>query len=196
MTYNELITQRPWIDLVLKLFGEIAPVLVAILAIIINNWKSSRRDRINKKIDMIIKYENLLIDKISIVEHSLEELQNVFRKAMKCRDADKIKEYLNNYDLARGKVLECNVELFNYSFYASEILKENIDTIEIVEDIKKVIISMDEMVVNRFSDKILDEMSEDEKKEINKIKDDTIDIKSWLTIDIKRVMDNTFSLLK
>lgn len=65
MTYIELIEQYPCIDLILKLFSEIAPVLVAILAIVINNWKSSTRDKRNKKIDMIVNSENLLIEKIS-----------------------------------------------------------------------------------------------------------------------------------
>ena len=53
MTYNEFILRYPCVDLVMGF----APVLVAILAIIINNWRSAVRDKKNKKIDIIINYE-------------------------------------------------------------------------------------------------------------------------------------------
>lgn len=47
MTYAELIAQYPCIDLCLELFKGLAPTIVAVLAIIINNSIASKRDKQN-----------------------------------------------------------------------------------------------------------------------------------------------------
>lgn len=45
MSYNDFIAQYPYVDLFLEFFGKIVPVAVAIIAIIVNNAKSSNRDK-------------------------------------------------------------------------------------------------------------------------------------------------------
>ena len=196
MTYNEFIAQYPWADLALELFGNIAPVVVAILAIIVNNAKSSKRDKRNKKIDMIVSYEKLLIDKISELEGLLDDLHDAFSGILKCEDYDNIKSACEVYDSAKGKVVKCNIELYNLSFCASEILRENVNSKDISDDIKAVINSMENIIKRHLSDGALNGMCDSERQAAKKIKDDIIDAKSWLSVDMKRVMEKTFDLLK
>lgn len=139
MTYNKFITQYPWVDFILMLFGNIAPVVVAIVAIIVNNTKSSKRDKRNKKIDMIVNYENLLINKISELEEALDDLLDAFLGILKCEKYDSIQQVCETYDSSKRKLLKCNIiELYNLSFCASEILKENVNSKDILEDIKAI----------------------------------------------------------
>lgn len=196
MTYNKFITQYPWVDFILMLFGNIAPVVVAIVAIIVNNTKSSKRDKRNKKIDMIVNYENLLINKISELEEALDDLLDAFLGILKCEKYDSIKQVCETYDSSKRKLLKCNIELYNLSFCASEILKENVNSKDILEDIKAIINTMDEIIKKHLSDSALNGICDSEKQGVEKIKDDIIEAKSWLSVDIKRVMEKTFDLLK
>lgn len=196
MTYDEFIMQYPVADLILKIFSTIAPVVVAILAIIINNIKSSERDKRNKKIDMIVNYENMLIDKISELQQMLDNLCDEFLNTLKCEDMVSIKNAYETYGIYKGKVLRCNIELYNLSFCADEILEENVNCIDISDDIKEAIKSMEAIIkmhINTMGEK---DIIERKTKEIEKIKDDIIDLKSWLIVDIKRVMEKTFKMLK
>ena len=196
MTYNEFITQYPWADLILKIFSDIAPVVVAILAIVINNKKSSTRDKRNKKIDMIVSYEKLLIDKISELEDTFDDLLDSFLCVLKCDDSINAKRACETYDLFKGKVLRCSIELYNLSFCVSEIVKENVNSKDITNDIKLVMKSMDKLIKKHFAGDCLNDMCDIEKEEVREIKDDIIDLKSWLTVDIKRLMEKTYDLLK
>ena len=81
MTYNDFIALHPWVDLTLNLFETFAPVVVAIFAIFKNNSNSSKRDKLNKKLDMIANYENILIHKVTLTECAMDELLERFRNA-------------------------------------------------------------------------------------------------------------------
>lgn len=196
MTYNEFIVQYPWVDLILKIFSDIAPVVVAILAIVINNKKSSTRDKRNKKIDMIVNYENLLIDKIGKLEAAIDDLLDSFVRVLNSDGSINAIRVFETYDLCKDKVSSCNMELYNLSFCTSEIVKENVNGKDISDDIKQVVGSMDELIHRHLSEHCLNGMCDIEKQEVRKIKDDIIDLKSWLTIDMKRVMEKTYDLLK
>lgn len=55
---------------------------------------------------------------------------------------------------------------------------------------------MDEIIKKHLSDSALNGICDSEKQGVEKIKDDIIEAKSWLSVDIKRVMEKTFDLLK
>lgn len=93
MTYSEFILKYPYIDLIMGF----APVVVAILAIFINNWRSGVRDKKNKRIDIIVKYENTLIEKVSAVDYALDELEKNFRKIMFCYNVEELENLLENF---------------------------------------------------------------------------------------------------
>lgn len=196
MTYVDLVTRYPWVDLMLEMFSKIVPVVVAVLAIIVNNTNSSKRDKRNKKIDMIVSYENMLVDKISALEDALDDLLDLFYEVLKCRCDKRIEIVYEKYRLAKGNVLKCNIELFNLTFCASEILKENVDSKDIMEDIKSIVKSMENMIENHMVDGILNGLDEDWVKDAKQIKNEVIEVKSWLSVDIKRVMEKTFNMLK
>lgn len=196
MTYDEFIMQYPVADLILEIFSTIAPVVVAILAIIINNIKSSERDKRNKKIDMIVNYENMLIDKISELQQMLDNLHDEFLNTLECENTVSMKNAYETYELYKGKVLRCNIELYNLSFCADEILEENVNSKDISDDIKEVIKSMEAMIKMHINTMGEEDIVDRKTKEIGKIKNDIIDLKSWLTVDIKRVMEKTFKMLK
>lgn len=196
MTYNEFIIQYPAVDVIIKIFSSVAPTAVAVLAIIVNNIKSSKRDKRNKKLDMIVNYENMLIDKISELQHEMDNLYNEFFYVLKCKDTISIKNTYETYKTHKGEVIKCNIELYNLSFCADEILEENVNSKDIFEDIKEVIKSM-EIMIKMYINTIGDKNAYDRKiKEVQKIKNDIIDLKSWLTVDTKRVMEKTFKMLK
>ena len=192
MTYNEFISRYPVIDLVMGF----APVVVAILAIVINNWRSGVRDKKNKKIDIIINYENMLIEKISKIDRMLDELREAFESVMQSTNLDEIRKYLDKYNYVKSELLNCNVELFNFCFSTADILYEKVDAKDIVEDIKNVIRHMNEMVEKRIYEKSFDEIREEDMKKIEEIKDEVIEVKSWMQIDVKRIMGKILSMLK
>ena len=196
MTYNDFIALHPWVDLGLKLFGTFAPVIVAILAIIINNSKSSKRDKLNKKLDMIANCENILIQKVSLMEYAMIELIDKFGDVLQCTTIEKVKPLLNDYKSAKSEALKSLVELYSYSISASGILYENIDAKDMSNELRTIIKSMDEMITTHVVRNGLSRMGEEEIKKANAIKDDYNDFKAWQTIKIKTIMEKTFELLK
>lgn len=201
MSYNDFIAQYPCVDLFLEFFGKIVPVAVAIIAIIVNNAKSSNRDKRNKKIDMIVHYENLLIDKISELENSLDGLLDSFIKILRAqknkKNINKLEGEFDAYNLSKERVQKCNIELYNLSFCASEILKENVNSKDISDDISGIIKSMENILEKYLLGVELDDSSNNQNivQGIHQIRDDIIEVKSWLSVDIKRIMENTFNLL-
>ena len=202
MSYNDFIAQYPYVDLFLEFFGKIVPVVVAIIAIIVNNAKSSNRDKRNKKIDMIVHYENLLIDKISELENSLDGLLDSFIKILRAqknkKNINKLEGEFDAYNLSKERVQKCNIELYNLSFCASEILKENVNSKDISDDISGIIKSMENILEKYLLGGELDDASNNQNivQGIHQIRDDIIEVKSWLSVDIKRIMENTFNLLR
>ena len=201
MSYNDFIAQYPCVDLFLEFFGKIVPVAVAIIAIIVNNAKSSNRDKRNKKIDMIVHYENLLIDKISELENSLDGLLDSFIKILRAqknkKNINKLEGEFDAYNLSKERVQKCNIELYNLSFCASEILKENVNSKDISDDISGIIKSMENILEKYLLGVELDDASNNQNivQGIHQIRDDIIEVKSWLSVDLKRIMENTFNLL-
>ena len=191
MTFNEFIFRYPCVDLVMGF----APVLVAILAIIINNWRSGVRDKKNKKIDIIINYESMLIEKISKTDRMLDELRESFEGVMQSTNLERSIKYLEKYNYIKGEMLNYNVELFNFCFSASDILYENVDAKDIAADIRSVIKHMNEMVEKRIYEQNFNEISEEDLKKIREIKDEVIEIKSWMQLDVKRIMNKILSML-
>lgn len=197
MTYKELVIQYPWIDLILELFSKIVPVAVAILAIIINNTQSSKRDKKNKKVDMIVSYENMLVGKISLLETSLDDLYDTFCAIFRQKNKDKIKDAYKKYEVERTNVINCNIELYNLTFCASDILAENVDGKDISEEVKAIIDSMQGIIVKHISQDLSIVKLSDETMEKNKqIKKDINELKAWLSVDIKRIMEKTLSMLE
>lgn len=68
MTYKELVELYPCIDLFLELFKGLAPTIVAVLAIIINNLASTRRER---KSNEMRKIKEINQAKISVLNEML-----------------------------------------------------------------------------------------------------------------------------
>lgn len=78
MTYEELVVIYPCIDLFLELFKGLAPTIVAVLAIIINNLASSKRE---KKADEKNKKKRINEAKIIVLNEMLNkyiELSQLF----------------------------------------------------------------------------------------------------------------------
>ena len=92
-------------------------------------------------------------------------------------------------------MLNYNVELFNFCFSASDILDENVDAKDIAADIRSVIKHMNEMVEKRIYEQNFNEISEEDLKKIREIKDEVIEIKSWMQLDVKRIMNKILSML-
>ena len=196
MTYNDFITLYPWADLWLNLFGTFAPVIVAIFAIIINNSKSSKRDKLNKKLDMIANCENILIQKVSLMECAMDELIDKFEDVLQCTTIEKARHLLKDYKSAKSEALKSLMELYNYSTAASGILYENIDAEDIGSEIRTIIKLIDEMVVTHVIRNGLKRMGNEEIKKADKIKDDYDSFKAWQVVKIQTIMEKTFELLK
>ena len=196
MTYNDFITLYPWADLWLNLFGTFAPVIVAIFAIIINNSKSSKRDKLNKKLDMIANCENILIQKVSLMECAMDELIDKFEDVLQCTTIEKARHLLKDYKSAKSEALKSLMELYNYSTVASGILYENIDAEDIGSEIRTIIKLIDEMVVTHVIRNGLKRMGNEEIKKANKIKDDYASFEAWQAVKIQTIMEKTFELLK
>lgn len=192
VAYSELVNKYPIVDLIMNF----APVVVAILAIIINNWRSSVRDKRNKQIDIIINYESMLIDKISNVEYRLDKLLDAFSLAMKCRDDRKIRALLKDYDSAKNEVLKCSIELYNFSFQASDILKNNVNGQDITDDIKEVLELINKMFENHFADGQINELTEYEETKEKEIKNKIFSTKAWMTVKIQSIINETYTMLK
>ena len=196
MTYNDFIALHPWVDLTLNLFETFAPVIVAILAIIINNSKSSKRDKLNKKLDMIVNCENILIQKVSLMECAMGELIDKFGDVLQCTTIEKVRPLLNDYKSAKSEALKSLMELYNYSTSATGILYENIDAEDIGSEIRTIIKSIDEMIVTHVTRNGLRRMGDEEIKKANTIKDDYDSFKAWQAVKIQTIMEKTFELVK
>ena len=87
--------------------------------------------------------------------------------------------------------------MYNLSFCASEILKENVNSKDISDDISGIIKSMENILEKYLLGVELDDASNNQNRVqgIHQIRDDIIEVKSWLSVDIKRIMENTFNLL-
>lgn len=150
---------------------------------------------------MIVHYENLLIDKISELENSLDGLLDSFIKILRAqknkKNINKLEGEFDAYNLSKERVQKCNIELYNLSFCASEILKENVNSKDISDDISGIIKSMENILEKYLLGVELDDASNNQNivQGIHQIRDDIIEVKSWLSVDIKRIMENTFNLL-
>lgn len=197
MTYDKFIELYPWFDLFLELFKGVVPTFVAILAIAVNNYKSNKRDKRNKRIDMIIKYEEGLIEKISLLESVLEEVYDSFSDVLKCKDINDLSLLCSKYDDYKSKLIKINIELYNFTFCAQDILEATIDSKEISDDIRDIIKSMEQVVGNHAENNgPLTGISEHERIKIKEIRDDIIKFNSWHALDMKRIQEKMYSLIK
>ena len=81
MNYSQLIEMYPWVDLSLELFKGLAPTIVAVLAIFINNKQAKKRDSENRQ---NLKSRQLAESKIKVLENMLDkyiELSQLFWKS-------------------------------------------------------------------------------------------------------------------
>ena len=192
MTYSEFILKYPYIDLIMGF----APVVVAILAIFINNWRSGVRDKKNKRSDIIVKYENTLIEKVSAVDYALDELEKNFRKIMFCYNVEELENLLENYKRNKSEVLKCNVELYNYSFCTSDILYEKVNAKDTIKDVETIVEYINRMVGNRMFEQELKKIKEENVEGIKEIEKEIADIKARIQVDVKRIMSKTLEMLK
>lgn len=192
MTYSEFILKYPYIDLIMGF----APVVVAILAIFINNWRSGVRDKKNKRIDIIVKYENTLIEKVSAVDYALDELKKKFRKIMSCYNVEELENLLESYGHNKSEVLKCNAELYNYSFCTSDILYEKVNAKDAIKDVENIVEHIDRMVGNRMFEQELEKIKEENVEGIKEIEKEIADIKARIQADVKRIMSKTLEMLK
>lgn len=70
MTYDELIALYPFVDLFLELFKGLAPTIVAVLAIIINNSIAVKRD---KRANVLSKNKKINEGKIAVLNEMLHK---------------------------------------------------------------------------------------------------------------------------
>jgi hypothetical protein len=196
MTYNDFIALHPWVDLTLNLFETFAPVVVAIFAIFKNNSNSSKRDKLNKKLDMIANYENILIHKVTLTECAMDELLERFRNALQCTARDDVKHILYEYYSAENKVLKCCKELFNYSICASGILKENIDARAMEDNIQILVKSMHKMVNTHVYVNSFRKMEKEEEQNFKDIIETVNDVKAEMIKSVKDIMNESFAMLK
>ena len=63
MTYDELVMAYPSIDVFLELFKGIAPTLVALLAIVVNNNKAKNRDKKSRKDALLYNVKKEMLEK-------------------------------------------------------------------------------------------------------------------------------------
>lgn len=75
MTHEELVNIYPCVDLFLELFKGLAPTIVAVLAIIINNSISVKRDRKTNKIN---KEKKVAEGKITVLNEMLDKYIKLF----------------------------------------------------------------------------------------------------------------------
>jgi len=181
MTYSEFILKYPYIDLIMGF----APVVVAILAIFINNWRSGVRDKKNK-----------LIEKVSAVDYALDELEKNFRKIMFCYNVEELENLLENYKRNKSEVLKCNVELYNYSFCTSDILYEKVNAKDTIKDVETIVVYINRMVGNRMFEQELKKIKEENVEGIKEIEKEIADIKARIQVDVKRIMSKTLEMLK
>lgn len=195
MTYNnfiEWVFRTDWLDV----FGKVAPVVVAIFAIFINNSNSSKRDKLNKKLDMIANYENILIHKVTLTECAMDELLERFRNALQCTARDDVKHVLYEYYSAENRVLKCCKELFNYSICASGILKENIDARAMEDNIQILVKSMHKMVNTQVYVNSFRKMEKEEEQNFKDIIEAVNDVKAEMIKSVKDIMNESFAMLK
>lgn len=197
MSFNEFLQVHQWFEFGWEIFKGVAPTLVAVLAIVINNLKSSKRDKRNKKIDVIVTYENLLVEKISSLENLLDDLNFAFSEIFKCTEKEKLSDICNRFDLAKKELIGGSLEVYNLTICAESILKENVDGKEVFDTIASIIRTMCDVNSEYLEQTILQpEKNTKRDEKLNQINDDIKNVKVKLTMDMKRIMEKTFSLLE
>lgn len=136
MTYNELIQAHPYIDIFMEFFKGIAPTLVALLAIMINNYKAKKREEKGRKENLLYNVKKEMLDKFTAL--SIMQWQ--------C-GADLIKflsEENKDRDIAYGKYVNSlhnslykAQEIRDYYFTMFKALKIDIDCSIVLEESKK-----------------------------------------------------------
>lgn len=196
MSYDKFIELYPWFDLYLELFKGVVPTFVAILAIAVNNYKSNKRDKRNKRIDMIIKYEGGLIDKISLLESVLQEAYETFCDILNCKDNNELEQLCSKYDNYKSTLFKLNIELYNFTYCAEDILEATIDSKEISGDIKDLIKSMEQIIIDHAQNGPLAGITELESIKIKEIRGVIVDFNSWRALDMKRIQAKMYCLIK
>ncbi|WP_333960591.1 hypothetical protein [Clostridium perfringens] len=92
MNYTDFIQLHPWADLIIELFKDIMPTVVALLAIYFNNKMAAKREKNKNKIDIkvkaLINLQNAAID----VNNKLFDAGREFLNYMHFLDSEQIKE--------------------------------------------------------------------------------------------------------
>lgn len=197
MTYEELIEIYPCIDLFLELFKGLAPTIVAVLAIIINNVainsrekKSQAESRIKRINETRIIVLNQMLDRYMDLMHAFwvngTNLILVLSSDDTSDNAEKMKCFENSLYQTQFKAQEIldyfksTMELYEFSIGCDATLKD-------VNEFVNKLIDISEKYENLYKLKDLDKKNKLLDVATEEIKDAAIDVNAWTHVIIYNI---------
>lgn len=194
MTYKELIEIYPWIDLFMELFKGVAPTIVAICAIVINNVAISKRE---KKNDVSNRQRRQNESQILVLEHMLskyDELTQMFWKSgtklLLYLSAEKDKIEKEEFEQSLYEFQFKSREIFNYFKSTMELYDFNIRcdvTLGDVNSFANRLIDIQEKYDNvrkitnwEKKNRLLDEASKE-------IENETVEVNAWTHVIMQNI---------
>lgn len=206
MTYDELIILYPMVDLFLELFKGLAPTIVAVLAIVVNNVLSRKREQETQRISKIrlvnsgkIAVLNNLMEKYMILSKlywiggstALEYLGLVKEEEIKEKLIE-VKNHLLHIQHAGLEIHDYYYAVVNqYDFSIPEIEQIN-DTNKLVGDVMDVSTQYSDVFKCEDFDKrikLLDEASEKLKSATMYAKNQALHTMSDIATEIKKLTE-------
>ena len=192
MTYEELVKFYPCVDLFLELFKGLAPTIVAVLAIIINNSVSARRD---KKANKINKEKKIAEGKITVLNEMLDKyikLSQLFWMSgthlilyLSCTDSEERKQKNKDFEQSLYEFQFKSQEIYDYFASMMKQYDLGIGCDSSVKDANRFaneLITICEKYDNSYEITNNDVKNEILDKARDEIKDATIDVKAWTNV--------------
>lgn len=130
MTYDELVVVCPYVDLFLELFKGLAPTIVAILAIAINNCAAEKRSKKAEKIAVEQRVQSAKLEILNMLMDKYIELSKLswlcstsLSRGLMSKEQELRESNLRQYCMAENDIYFKSLEILDY--YVSVVEKYN-----------------------------------------------------------------------
>ena len=111
MSWENIISEYPWLDIALEIFKGVMPTVIAILTIYITQWQISKRESKNKKKDKKFEYHETVLKWLIVLKTSFTENTHLLYKILVIRDPEEKIDKYNNFLRELSKI---NIEFFSW----------------------------------------------------------------------------------
>ena len=199
MTYDEVIFKFPWFDFAFELFKGIVPTIVALTAILINNLRAKKRDKINKEKEIIISIQNNMLNKFIEISQLYWNSGTILINFLSENENENRNKLKNDYGCSLNNFLFKAQEISDYYNTMFKCFNIKVNCSDIVKVSKEFSDSLNNIAEEFYDTYIVEEGKVKENKlnqAAKKVLEATGEVKAWNNITMVQIAENIRNKVK